>query len=345
LLSGYDHTFLKRAHANPIGGNFFSLRDIDVVSILRKLRPEVLWVFSYPYLTHLLGVLSQRLARVPVLLREDQTRLHPRQAWKEVIKKVIFASLFAGQRGLYVGIESRRWFEYYGFANEKLYFTPYSCDNAGFRAVHQLLRGQKEGLCADFGIGGDAPVILSVSRLIDKKQPLMLLEAFRLTRSRARCSLLIVGTGPLEQAMRRKVEAELIPDVVFAGFLNQSQIGRAYAASDVFALMSREHETWGMVVNEAMNFGLPIVVSDKVGSASDLVRSGVNGYVVPFDSAATMSERLTELVTHPSRRIAFGRASEELVLAYNYESDVAAIISAVADAVGPWRWQRSLATN
>jgi glycosyltransferase involved in cell wall biosynthesis len=135
--------------------------------------------------------------------------------------------------------------------------------------------------------------------------------------------------------MRRKVEAELIPDVVFAGFLNQSQIGRAYAASDVFALMSREHETWGLVVNEAMNFSLPIVVSDKVGSAADLVRSGVNGYVVPFDSAPSMSERLTELVTHPSRRIAFGRASAERILTYSYDNAVAAIMRAVADAVSP----------
>jgi glycosyltransferase involved in cell wall biosynthesis len=251
------------------------------------------------------------------------------------VKKALFASLFAGQRGLYVGTESRRWFEYYGFAKEKLYFTPYSCDNAGFRSTHDLLRGQKEQLRADFGVGGDGPVILSVSRLIDKKQPLMLLEAFRLTRSRAPCNLLIVGSGPLEQAMRRKVEAELIPDVVFAGFLNQSQIGRAYAASDVFALMSREHETWGLVVNEAMNFSLPIVVSDKVGSAADLVRSGVNGYVVPFDSAPSMSERLTELVTHPSRRIAFGRASAERILTYSYDNAVAAIMRAVADAVSP----------
>ena len=74
-----------------------------------------------------------------------------------------------------------------------------------------------------------------------------------------------------------------IPDVALAGFLNQSELPRAFACADAFVLFSRYGETWGVVVNEAMNFGLPVLVSDKVGSGTDLVQESRNGYVVPAE--------------------------------------------------------------
>jgi glycosyltransferase involved in cell wall biosynthesis len=338
LLSGYDSIFLKRAHTNPIGG--FGLRDLDVVPVLRRLRPEVFWQFGYDSLTHLLAASTERFARVPILFGDDQTLLHRRPAWKQALKRPLLGALFANQRALYVGTENRRWFEKYGVQGARMFYVPYACDDA-LQADAARLALQKDRVRADFGIEKDAgPVVLTVSRLIDKKQPLMVLEAFSQTRARIQCSLLVVGTGRLEPAMREKVEAEHIPDVVFAGFINQSRIARAYAAGDVFVLMSRIHETWGMVVNEAMTFQLPLVVSDKVGCAADLVLDGANGYVVPFDSTELLAERMTRLVSEPATRLAFGKESGRLVASHSYPVAAAGLLAAISDAVGPGRWMQ-----
>jgi glycosyltransferase involved in cell wall biosynthesis len=177
-----------------------------------------------------------------------------------------------------------------------------------------------------------------VARLIDKKQPLFLLEMFRRVRAGAKCALVIVGTGPLEAQMREFVERWGVPDVTFAGFVNQSRIGRVYAAADIFVLTSKIHETWGIVVNEAMNFGLPLVVTDKVGSAVDLVEEGGNGYVVPHDDVSTFSARVAHLVAEPATRAAFGDRSREIVTRHTHQRAAEGVLEAVRDAVGETRW-------
>jgi glycosyltransferase involved in cell wall biosynthesis len=159
-------------------------------------------------------------------------------------------------------------------------------------------------------------VILFAAKLIPKKAPLVLVQAFRRVRERVPCALLIVGDGEL----RPEVQAAAGPDVHLAGFLNQSELPDAYAAADVFCLPSVFHETWGLVVNEALNFGLPVVVSDKVGCAADLVRPGWNGEVVPAGDPAPLADALETLVRDERLRREFGERGRELVGEYSIEA-------------------------
>lgn len=108
-----------------------------------------------------------------------------------------------------------------------------------------------------------------------------------------------------------------------------------YACADIFALVSREHETWGLVVNEAMNFALPVVVSDKVGCAADLVRDGQNGFVVPCSDLPRLVDALLTLVDSPNMRQQFGEVSFNIISQWN-DNEVAArgVLEATARAVG-----------
>ena len=226
--------------------------------------------------------------------------------------------MFHRQRALYVGTQNKLFFERYGVDQDKLFFMPYACDDH-LPLEHKRLSGRKAELRASFGIQEDAgPVLLTVSRLIDKKQPLLLLDAFARVRSRTRCCLLIVGSGPLEPTMREVVRQRSIPDVVFAGFINQTGISRAYAASDIFILASKMHETWGMVVNEAMTFDLPVILSDKVSAAYDLVDNGRNGFMVPANSPHALASRMRELVASPSLRARFGADARRVLAGHTY---------------------------
>ncbi|HET6761304.1 MAG TPA: glycosyltransferase [Gemmatimonadaceae bacterium] len=338
-LDGYKSIFLRRADRNPPNGGVLALRDLDVITLLIRERYDVLWLHGYHTVTHLAAALTQRLLGGSRLFREEQTLLSPRPRWKTAIKAIGLPTLFRGSYGLFIGTENRRWFMRWGLSEQRLFHAPYVVDNEAFKAAARELEPRRQQIRADLGIdSGSGPIILSVSRLISKKQPLHLLEAFRRVREKHQCTLLIVGSGPLERKLREKVAAERMPDVVFAGFLDQNEISRAYVAADIFALVSSHNETWGLVVNEAMNFGLPIVVSDRVGSASDLVQGGHNGCVVPYNDIDALVAALERLVVSPDLRAQFARASLDTIAPRTYEVTADGVVAAVRAAVGEYRW-------
>jgi glycosyltransferase involved in cell wall biosynthesis len=221
------------------------------------------------------------------------------------------------------------------------FIAPYAVENDAFRAQAVTNPAERQRLRRSFEIPDDGgPVILFVGRLIATKQPELLLDAFRVVRRGRRCTLLFVGGGILEEMLRARVSQDAIPDVVFAGFRNQSAIAEAYACADVLALPSAG-ETWGLVVNEAMNFQLPVVVSDRVGCAADLVRQGQTGYVVDHRSTDALADRLALLVDDPALRAQLGARAGELVAGWNHDVAAESVVSAIAAAVGPKRWARS----
>jgi glycosyltransferase involved in cell wall biosynthesis len=153
--------------------------------------------------------------------------------------------------------------------------------------------------------------------------------------------LLIVGSGELETAIRHEIAAKRIPDVALAGFLNQAEIPRAYSCADALVLFSSYNETWGIVVNEAMNFGLPVLLSDKVGSGTDLVRNGDNGYVIAVEDVESLSNHMVRIANDPDLRERLGRRSREIIAGWCVERTAEGVVSAVAAAVGPSRWGRA----
>lgn len=340
VLDGYKYSFLRRASTNPIDGSFLSFRDLDVVSALRATNFDVLWLWGYNYLTHQIAAFTAVSARKPIIFHENQTLLDPRPRWKSALKKLALPMLFRQGRALYVGKENFRWFRHYGVPEDRLYFAPYSVDNDRLQEASRSLAPERESLRRALGIRADSgPVILFVGRLIPKKQPDLLLEAFRRVRAETRCTLVYVGSGELEDRMRRAVSDQNIPDVVMRGFIDQAVIGRAYACADIFVLPSRGRETWGLAVNEAMNFGLPILVSDRVGCASDLVDPGGNGYIVNYADTGDFARRLRTLVADASLRRQFGDRSRQLIERWNYRAATEGVIKAIGESVGPLRWK------
>jgi glycosyltransferase involved in cell wall biosynthesis len=176
-------------------------------------------------------------------------------------------------------------------------------------------------------------VILFAGKLVAVKQPLLLLEAYRRVRQRYRCALLMAGDGPLRGEVEAEIRRSAIEDVHITGFLNQTEIPKAYAAADMLVLPSRA-EPWGLVVNEAMNFSLPIVVSDRVGCGPDLVRSGVNGEVFEHSSAGALETVLERCVSQPERLIELGRASLQRIQQWGLPETARGITEALNAVVG-----------
>lgn len=339
LTTGYRSKFLRRADKNPVpDGPFWRVRNWDIVPILSRGRYDILWMTGYNTLTYMLAAVTQRVLGGTVMLREEQSMLDPRSLANHLAKHLALRPLLSQGWGLYYSTESRRWLQHYGTREDRLFSAPFTVDNDSLRKAAASLDGKRPALRREFGIADESgPIIATVSRLIPKKQPLFLLEAFRRARQRERCVLLIVGSGPLEKCLHEEVRRRSIQDVVFTGFLNRSEICRAYSVADIFTLLSRERETFGLVVAEAMNFGLPIVVSDRVGCGPDLVSMDYNGYVVSSTNPTEASGAILELVRDAELRRKMGVASLQRISQWNPERTAEGIIAAATAAVSRTR--------
>jgi glycosyltransferase involved in cell wall biosynthesis len=299
-----------------------------VVAEVARGRYDAVWVHGYSHLTTWLVAAVARATGARLLVREEQTLLHDRPFHKRVAKGVFLRTLLAKASGLYIGENNRRYFARYGVPEERLFFTPYCADNERLQRSAAKLRSRRSELRSALGVAGDDPVILFCGKLIEKKRPLILLEAFRRVREQLPCRLLIVGEGELREQIEKTIAGNAIPDVVLAGFRSQSELPEAYVAADIFALLSGLHETWGIVVNEAMNFGLPLVLSDKVGSAADLVCDGSNGFTVPSDDVDSAAAALLRLVADAKLRESFGVRSRAIVGRYTIEACANGVVAA-----------------
>jgi glycosyltransferase involved in cell wall biosynthesis len=344
-LKGYRACFLRNAARNPKGQGLFSFCDLDAAREIASRRFDVLWLHGYKSITHLLAACTQRVRGGRLLFREEQTLLPSRPVWKKLAKEIGLRLFLRNVVAVYIGTENRRWLQHYGLDDSRLFFSPYCVDNEHFQEAAKRLEGQRSSLRRRFGIANSGgPVILSVCRLIPEKRVDLLLEAFGELRSKTRCALLLVGSGPLESELREKIAKERIPDVFLAGFLNQSEVSEAYACADLFVLTSQA-ETWGLVVNEAMNFGLPIVATDAVGCHADLVLHGKTGFVVPRGDIGALRGALSALVEAPELRSQMGTAARQQISQWDHDAAFRGVIAAVAAAVGQERWLSAEAAN
>jgi glycosyltransferase involved in cell wall biosynthesis len=331
LLSGYRHQVLSARSRPPWMRAFVSLCRVMAAVMTRKC--DVIWLHGYNSRRTWTIIWLANLCRIPVLLREEATMLDRRPALRTLIKAILLPPLMRCVTGLYIGTENKRFFERYGMPRHRLYFTPYSVDNEFFQSEARRLLPLKSTMRERFGVRPKIPIILFAAKLIRKKDPKGLLEAFAAVRSSDECALLIVGDGPLKPDLEGFVREQAIPDVLFAGFVNQSEMPMAYAVADIFVLPSIERETWGLAVNEAMNFGLPIVVSDKVGCAADLVQDGVNGCIVSAGSSQALAAALKVLVSSPERRSDLGREAKRVICDWDIGDTAQGILAAAIESV------------
>ena len=140
--------------------------------------------------------------------------------------------------------------------------------------------------------------------------------------------------GPIYGEERAELEREAAgdADVLFLGFRNQTELPRFFDLCDVFVLPSVE-EPWGLVVNEAMNAGRAVVVSDAVGCAEDLVRDGRNGCIFPARDVPALAAALRRVLTSPETAGAMGREGQRLIEGWSFEEDVAGLWQALERTV------------
>ena len=309
LLEGYEYTFVPNESSDPGTHHFRGLVNPSLIPRVKEWDPDAVLVFGWSWQSHLRALVHFH-GRVPVLFRGDSTLLDEQPGLRKIARRLWLWWVYRHvDAALYVGTHNRAYFAAHGLDDEQLHWVPHAIDNDRFADADNEFEEEARAWRADLGIAEEAPVALFAGKLESKKAPDVLLEAF-LALDHDAAHLVLAGDGPMASTLQR--QAEGCSRVHFLGFQNQSRMPVVYRLGDVFVLPSRgPGETWGLAVNEAMACGRPVIASDRVGCAPDLVERGPEkkGCVVPAEDVAALREALGELVEDSDRRAAMGTRS------------------------------------
>lgn len=331
LLAGYRSVFLGQAAHRREPAGFWSLVAPQIWSEVRSGRYDVVWLHGHNYAANLIALAAAKVAGLPVMMRSETHLELARPRTKSVLRRPIMSVVYnACDRLLAIGTANAAFYRAMGAPDDKIFLVPYSVDNDRFIREAKLTDQQRAEVRTRYNVPIEQPMLLYAAKFTPRKRPDDLLEAVRRLRTQMdrKFSLVMAGSGELEPTLRSFCAAHALDNVVFPGFVNQSQLPALYAASDVFVLPS-EQEPWGLAVNEAMCAGLPIVVSREVGSAADLVHNGVNGYTPRACDIDEFTFALRSLIKNDDLRRRYGRASLRLIQDWGYRQCLDGIRSAL----------------
>ena len=332
LLDGFKHEFLPVLRDNATEGIFAPIS----YGILKRLRNfDVLWVHGYATINQMQGILAAKALDIPVLVRSDsQLKDRPRSGLKLAVKSIFFALLRNMVDAVLVSgtLNADYWRHYMG-KDFPLFMLPYAVDNAWFQQQCRLAAATQPHLETELNLLPGRPVILFASKLQTRKLCSDLVTAYaELIEGAAESEqpyLVIVGDGEERDNLEQQVSLLGLLGVRFAGFQNQSAMPRFLALATVFVLPAR-HEPWGLIVNEAMNAAVPVILTEDVGAQPDLVTDGVEGCVYPVGDIPALTAALRRILATPETAAAMGQHALARINQWSFEADIQGLREAIA---------------
>jgi glycosyltransferase involved in cell wall biosynthesis len=330
LLEGYAHQFVSNVAQRAGTDHFSGIHTPTLVRDIEAWGPDAILVYTWNSRSHL-AVLRHFKNRVPVLFRGDSTLIDHRTWWRALMRRVFLSWVYSHvDVAIAVGTHNRNYFAWCGLPLSRIALSPHSIDTLRFAsdaAAHERRAG---GWRESLGIDPDSIVFLFAGKLQQKKNPVLLLDAFRALEGAAH--LVFVGNGELEAELKERSQG--LKRVHFMPFQNQSVMPAVYRLGDLFVLPSQgPEETWGLALNEAMASGRPVIASTKVGAGCDLIQPGINGWIFESGNGSDLLERLRFALAcgRPVLR-AMGTAAQTSSARWSSEESARLIGDAVAAA-------------
>ena len=301
LLDGYEHIVLNNERGVPLQG-FRSLTGRGIFNLLKGERPKAVLLSQFLYESDLVTYLACLFLRIPIWIRhETQDEAFQRSGLKRTVRSLAYRIIYRGvSRAFFIGQLNREHLLRHGMKEDMLTSAPYCVDTTIPAMTAESKSAMRKEVRAKLEIKADETLVLFSGKLISKKDPGLLLEAFGLLSPARRdtAKVVFLGSGTLLEELK-KDSARFEGRVSFAGFVNQREIPGYYLAADLLVLPSRRMgETWGLVVNEALHAGCGVIVSDAVGSHREF-----GGWervrVIKEGDAATCAKAIEELAGFP----------------------------------------------
>lgn len=280
---------------------------------LEELQPAVVLAGSIAFSSGATAVRWCKIRGKPVVIF-DNSRLKdvPRSWFVNFIKKCIYNNVDAV---ISPAPSQANAFEYWGVDSERIFFGLNVVDNSWFATRVEHLSQDPNRFREEMKM--PRQFILGIGRLVEKKNWIKLVEAFnvaRLTKPNNDWYLVLVGDGPMKVDLEKLCKSPGYSNVILRPFVSQEDLCKYYALTSALILPSHYGETWGLVVNEAMACGLPVLVSNQCGCAETLVEPGKNGYLFSPDDKSELVEVLEHFFGYDFQlRLAMGERSKEII--------------------------------
>lgn len=243
-------------------------------------NPDVLILGGYSYSACWAGFLWAKLNRKKIILwsasnQDDHNRAFLKEKIKGLLVKRCDAANVYGQK-------SRDYLIRLGLNKDAIFIKGNTTDNDFYYTRTNKLRANKNDLCKKYGLATHN--FLYIGRFSKEKNIFHLLRIYKKLKVKEDWGLILVGDGPQKEDIVKYVKEHNIKNIFMPGFQQKEDVPKFFAVSDIFTLPSIS-EPWGLVVNEAMAAGLPVLVSRRCGCHPDLVKEGINGFSFdPFDN-------------------------------------------------------------
>jgi glycosyltransferase involved in cell wall biosynthesis len=330
LRDGYDHVFVPNVAKRPGSNHFLGIHNPDLNRAISHWGADAVLIYGWNLRSHL-NALRHFKGRIPVLFRGDSTLLDPQTALRRRVRKIYLRWVYSHvDLVIAVGSNNRDYFTWSGLSEARVTLAPHSVDTIRFGDAHQEHARRAVTLRQELGIPVDALVFVFAAKLIPKKDPILLLEAFAELSSSAH--LVFVGDGELETGLRDGARGHA--NVHFLPFQNQQRMPSVYRLGDIYVLPSRgPGETWGLAMNESMASGRPVIASSRVGGARDLIRAGVTGWIFESGNKDDLVRVLQCAVeAGPNGLRQMGQHAQSMMVDWSTEAAARAIAAAATRA-------------
>lgn len=283
--------------------------------------------WSHPFI--LMALLICALRGIPTTVESDTPHRAEPVGWRPWVKRMLYPWLFR-LPSLFLPGGSRQaaYFRKYGVQEKRIRVAQMTVDVDAMMAHQATVPSERRNRIRERqGLTEGHVVFLFVGRLESHKGIQELLDAYGELRKRAavECALVVVGDGTCRHEIDKA--AEQMPGIVVAGRLTGADLLDVYAAADVFLLPSLK-EPWGLVINEAMAFGLPVIATNAVGCVDDLVEPGINGLIVPPGNSAALAQAMQRLASDGELRRTWGAAARERIRPWSLRNEAERVVGA-----------------
>lgn len=281
----------------------------DVLPWLKKDFDEII-VCGYSNPTMILAMLYMRLHRIPFCMEVDGGLIRPDSRLKYFVKKRLVC---LADRWLSTGRWTTKYLVHYGAKPEKVTEYPFSSLSEKDILPGTVSREEKEALRQELGIS-EENMVLAIGQFIHRKGFDVLMRAAQSLDKNT--GIYIVG-GEATEEYHQLREALGVENVHFLDFQPKDHLAKFYKAADLFVLPTRE-DIWGLVINEALAYGLPTITTDRCVAGLELIENGVNGYIVPVEEETALAEKIRMILA--SDKDAMGAAALEAARPYTLEN-------------------------
>lgn len=272
---------------------------------------DAIIIGGYSTLTGILSVLYLKFKKIPFILNVDGGYVKDESKLKYSVKKFLIS---AADYWLSSGKTSTNYLINYGASDKRIGVYPFTSIFNENIIKSPLSKKEKFVIRHKLNINEEI-VIISVGRIIYSKGFDILLSAAK--KLDVNVGIYIVGGKPTLD-LQQYIEDNKLCNINFVDFMDKEELYNYYFASDIFVLPTRG-DVWGLVINEAMSTGLPIITTDKCVAGLELIENGVNGFVVESDNSDELADKLNELIHDKNLRFKMAVNNIEKISNYTIE--------------------------